>query len=512
MENDNQDKQNELKRIAIEAISKECTKPSEHSDVLVIANGLASGRELDLTVLTGGLCNYSYKVHFKDENDGDVALFAKQTFGTPLLFPDVPCSRERTNFEYEAMEMYGKISPYPESTVTPYFCIDVEVEDKDIANMKILATQFCPNNLNEQAANVFVDGGLIGTAFASKAAKGLAALHNAPVTDPNFNSDMKPFFLALSSIQPNIFEEYLSASHDESKNEGMHRPSEYAQSLGRETLNAISKGYQAGLMRTDCYVHGDAHAFNILVEGKPKTLTDLVESFQQTTVDESGYKSDADGNFCLIDWEMTHVGPIGKDLGWFYTFPIACLLAHAAHGDTVSSESILRFLKVFWGDYSEAINLEEKPDLSKLDIYRQLLGYMGILISGYSALGIHLEYLPIEEGKTGILDKIREGLGVIGLKAMKWGFVDTDIDVSVEDLERQLWEAVQEETDRLAPLKRPRNRRSSLLRDTGRRGSDAHAYLASEEFDRRRSSWSNEPKRESLLDVEKVAASLEHPQ
>lgn len=489
----------ELQQIAIEAISKECHERSaEHDDLRAISEGLSEGRELAVTVLTGGLCNYSYKVHFKDEAEGDVALFAKQCFGTPLLFQDVDCPRERTNNEYEAMELYAKLSPYPESTVTPYFCIDVH--DDNHENMKILATQFCPNNLDEQAGNVFVDGGHISGEFATKMARGLAALHNAPVTDPDFNAVMKPFFLELAKIQPTIFEAWLAADETE-----LDRSGKLAVSLGKETLGKVTEGYTEALQRTDCIIHGDAHGFNILVAGKPNSLAGLIESFNDTNDDtENNYGNNkSDGDFCLIDWEMSHVGPIGKDMGWLSAFPLSCLLAHSSHGDTVSAESIVNFLKILWKDYAEALN--DDKDLSLVEIYRQVLGFTGILLSGYSSLGIHMEYLPLEDNQEP--DKIRESIGVIALRAMEWGFVETTIDTTVEELEDRFWKLVRDEMALLAPPKRSRNRRSSLLRESGRRVSDAHTYLSLaslEEFGRKSGARTSaiEAKRASIREVE----------
>jgi len=486
----------ELQRIAIDAISKECHERSaEHDDLRAISQGLSEGRELAATVLTGGLCNYSYKVHFKDESEGDVALFAKQCFGSPLFFQDVKCSRERTNYEYEAMELYATISPYPESTVTPYFCIDVESDNHE--NMKILATQFCPNNLDEQAGNVFVDGGPISSEFATKMARGLAALHNAPVTDTDFNADMKSFFLDMAKIQPTIFEAWLAADETE-----LDRSGKLAVSLGSEKLAKLTEGYMEALQRTDCIIHGDAHCFNILVAGKPKSLGDLIASFQENNDDAENISNNNNGDFCLIDWEMSHVGPIGKDLGWFSAFPLSCLLAHSMHGDTVSAESIVDFLKVLWKDYAEALN---DNDLSLVEIYRQVLGFAGILLSGYSSLGIHMEYLPLEDGQEP--DKIKEAIGVIALQAMEWGFVETTTDTTVEELEDRFWKLVRDEMSLLTPPKRSRNRRSSLLRESGRRVSDAHTYLSlasSEEFGRTCSTRVSaiEAKRASIREVE----------
>eukprot|EP00537_Pseudo-nitzschia_pungens_P003361 CAMPEP_0172366158 /NCGR_PEP_ID=MMETSP1060-20121228/13764_1 /TAXON_ID=37318 /ORGANISM="Pseudo-nitzschia pungens, Strain cf. cingulata" /LENGTH=579 /DNA_ID=CAMNT_0013089887 /DNA_START=170 /DNA_END=1908 /DNA_ORIENTATION=+ len=485
-------KKEELKRITLEAIAKECfdKSSSEHNDLRIISEGLAAGRELELTILTGGLCNYSYKVHFKDERDDDVALFAKMTFGAPLSFPGVSCSLNRTNCEYEMMELYSRVSPFPESTVTPYFCIDVDCEED---NTKILVTQFAPSNLEEQAGHVFIDGGVIDTAFASKLAKGFAALHNAEVTDPDFNKDMKPFFMALAGMLPTMFDGFLGIADELDSNAQAEPESEhelpsslaaqFAQSKGKEKLDRVCEVYNECLQRTDCYVHGDAHAFNILVEGKSKNLSEIVASLTNET--------SSSGDFCLIDWEMTHVGPMGKDIGLVTAFPVACLCAHAAQGDTVSAESILEFLDALWSEYSKAIDLEGRDDhLSLVDVYRQVLGFGGLMMQGYSAIGFHMDYLPIEEGPNAdaIAATARESLGLLGMKALFWGFGEDGEIATLEELKGWFHDAIKEELQRLVPAvkKVRKSRRSSLLRTTGRRVSDSHVFFKlSEDFGRR---------------------------
>jgi len=425
MSNSNNDNKEELKRLVIDAISKECNKRcgsssddssrNRHKDLLAIANGLAQGRELQLNILTGGLCNYSYKVNCKkNDNDNDntdedkqrddVALFAKLTFGHPMVFPDTPFSLERTNYEYKMMELYANVSPYPESAVTPYFCIDVvsgdDNNDGSSMCMKLLVTQFS-SQLEEQAANVFVDGGVIDTKFATKVAEGLSTLHNTEVTDPDFNKDARPFFQSLTHITASIFDGYFATAVDDDDDvHHINGATRYARSIGKERLGKILKGYRETLERSDCYIHGDSHVFNMLVEGKPpETLSDIVQSFNNYKNEEAG--TSGGGDVAIIDWEMSHYGPIGKDIGYFYPFPLACAFAHAINGDLTSSNNILMFLEVLWNDYSSSIDLDDK-NVSLVDVYRQVLAFCGTITLVYSAFEFHMEYLPIEDNESKI--------------------------------------------------------------------------------------------------------------
>jgi hypothetical protein len=457
MSNNLQNKKEELKRLVIQALLEEFKKPTaeEHEDLIAFSQGVEEGQELELTILTGGLCNFSYKLHFKDKGGkDDDALFVKLTFGTPVLFPGIPCSQERTKYEFKAMEMFDKITPYPESAVIPYLYFDMEGSEE---NMKVIVTQFS-SRLHEQAANIFADGGTIDKAYATKIASSLAALHSAEVTEPDFNEGMKEFFLTFGGIMQATFAGYLDEN-----NENPDRTAQRAREIGKDGMDEICEVYSKDIFRTDCYVHGDCHMFNMLVG-------DLA-----SRIDEDEASA---GDVAFVDWEFAHCGPMGKDVGFVQTFPLACALAHTINGDQSSMKSILEFLNDVWEKYSASINLDGK-DLSLEDVYRNAVAYLGNLIGAYSSMGINMQYLPIEEGNTEALTKVRESLGVLSLEFYEIGFLGRPEGATLEDLRKRFSDVIQKELDHLVPegTRRPSKRRSSLLRTSGRRVSDAHSYF-----------------------------------
>ena len=78
---------------------------------------------------------------------------------------------------------------------------------------------------------------------------------------------------------------------------------------------------------------------------------------------------------------------------------------------------------------------------------------------------------------------------MIGLKCMHWGFGQGCCDASELDLRQMFQDALEEEMKLLAPAKAiRRGRRSSMLRATGRRVSDAHLYVLSGSMKRDRNS------------------------
>jgi hypothetical protein len=141
-------------------------------------------------------------------------------------------------------------------------------------------------------------------------------------------------------------------------------------------------------------------------------------------------------------------------------------------------KSILEFLNDVWEKYSASINLDGK-DLSLEDVYRNAVAYLGNLIGAYSSMGINMQYLPIEEGNTEALTKVRESLGVLSLEFYEIGFLGRPEGATLEDLRKRFSDVIQKELDHLVPegTRRPSKRRSSLLRTSGRRVSDAHSYF-----------------------------------
>lgn len=442
----------EMKRIVVDALKEELKKPSDHDEITSFAKGVEAGREMSLAVITGGLCNMSYKLKFKDGNDSDPVLFVKLTFGTPVAFPDVPCSPDRTSFEFKALEMFANATPYPESAIKPYLYIDVDGTEE---NMKIIVTQFS-SKLEEQAGNLFIDGGVIDKAFATTIGKSLAALHNTEVTDPEFNEDMKEFFLSMLGMTEVIFAGYL----DESA-ENPSRTALAGRAIGKSNLDEIIVSTTSHLLQDDCYVHGDCHMFNMLVASKLKAAM-----------------SEAAGEVTFVDWEFAHCGPAGKDIGWVQVFPIACALTHTINGDAESASSIVEFCESVWSVYEADLQLDGK-NLSIEDVYRSAIASLGIMLQTYSALGVHLDHLPIADGNTDDLEKIKDSLGVLSLECYEIGYLNKYDGSSVGDLRKHFKDALQAELDLLTPAaQKSISKRRSTLRATRKRVSDAHSYFS----------------------------------
>ena len=272
-----------LNSLVVEAISKQCKYAAADTnddsrtgdaappaDILAFAEALSIGHEMKLTILTGGLCNFSYRAHFPT-SPTTPSLFAKLTFKYPIMFPDKPCPVSRTQFEYEAMKLYHETastsSLASDAAITPYYCLDI-----GDGEMKLLITEF--SSLDEQAANQFIEG-VVDMRVGEKLAHSLAALHSHRIQDDDltFNQEMKPFFLDLCTFVKDIVSGFFADNDAE-----IDRPSELARSLGQDAVDAIVQRYCHDVVyRNDCYQHGDCHVFNMLVGAKPSI--EMLEQF-----------------------------------------------------------------------------------------------------------------------------------------------------------------------------------------------------------------------------------------
>ena len=109
-------------------------------------------------------------------------------------------------------------------------------------------------------------------------------------------------------------------------------------------------------------------------------------------------------------------------------------------------------------------------------IFRHSLQYTALYLLAYYGLNIHMEFLPIDGGNTKDLDKVKESIGLVGLKYLEWGM---DESLPLDELKQNYEQAIEEEMNRLLTIKKVRrNRRSSVLRASGRRVSDAILHFA----------------------------------
>ena len=77
-----------------------------------------------------------------------------------------------------------------------------------------------------------------------------------------------------------------------------------------------------------------------------------------------------------------------------------------------------------------------------------------------------MKFLPIDEGNVEDLTKVKESIGLVGLKYFEWG---VDESLSLDELKANYSQAIEEEMTVLLSIKKARrNRRASVLPASGR--------------------------------------------
>ena len=340
--------------------------------------------------------------------------------------------------------------------------------------MKILVTQWSP--VDEQFGNQFIDG-VIDLRIADKLAGGVSALHCSTETDMEFNSGMRPWARSLSPI----IQEIVGGLHTPEKTD---RVAVLAKDFGEKKTTAMLDSYIASLDETDCIIHGDMHVFNILAGAKPSI--ESLENFEES------------GGVVICDWEMSRGGVAGIDIGPCRSFPISCAFAHALNQNSVAGTNCIEWLDSFWSSYEASIRKSGKTEKEVTKVFRQSLQYTALYCLAYYGINVHMEFLPIDEGNEEDLTKVKESIGLFGLKCLQYGM---DTSLSLVELKNNYEQAIKQEMTFLHKVKKvQRGRRSSMLRASGRRVSDANLHYALD----RLSFASNEGRRESLAMIHKL--------
>jgi hypothetical protein len=296
----------------------------------------------------------------------------------------------------------------------------------------------------------------------------LASLNSVEQFDPNYGYQVKETLKGFYAEQDKFIRSFFDP-----ENKHVDRVVSLAKELGLDACVHLTDQFLANLFETNSLAHSDTHVFNILVEKKPDVST--LEHFGPN------------GSYALCDWEMAMACSLGRDVGLFYAFPIACIIAHAINGHKQSAIDILHCLDLFWTEYSLALmNTGKKTEAEMQDVYKTVMGQVGSFIFFvYYKGGIQLEYLPLASDK---LQTARESLGYIGLHCLNLGFGKQYPDGFVlEDIRSSFLALVHKEIERNLPVRPSRHfMRSSMLRESGRRVSDAAVFssiLANFHFD-----------------------------
>lgn len=454
-----QEGQEEKKKIVLQKVISLCRASLPSSGMMrQIGDSLNNGEQLDIEILSGGLTNYSYKLYLP--KDHRQALYAKLSFEHAFWNPDKSRRYDlaRTENEFKMMEMFSQL--HPDMIAKPLSCEDIVDEGKDGAeNMKLMITEWCEND--EQLANQFIDG-IVDPRLVPQIAKAIATLHCQDF-DPAFNDDVRDY--VLTAFTP--FREHVVADATPSTDhKAATRTELLCQEIGKEELLRIVDRIADNYHERECLIHGDNQVFNIIVERKPSIAS--LERFGK------------EGCVTVVDWEMAMAGPAGKDHGQFYAFPIACAIMHALNGNQDLAQNMTAFLDQHWETYVDTMCANEKGDNTFLTkLFHDTLAYTGwLMYLGYYSFRCHIDHLPIHDGSPEDAERVRDAVGLTGIRLMRLAFGDRqdgEEELTLEELRQKYQELITQEIDTALQVShgRRKGRRTSMLRASGRRVSDA---------------------------------------
>lgn len=172
-------------------------------------------------------------------------------------------------------------------------------------------------------------------------------------------------------------------------------------------------------------------------------------------------------------------GPKGRDVGLALSFPIGCMVAHALGGHLDANESINAFINSLLDDYASFMSEAGKTLEDVASIIRNVTGWTGwFQFLAFYYLNVQMVDFPCES--AGDKKYVKDAMGVLGLKLMRLSY-DTDYypeGSTTEQVKEMFLSLVEEEVseaarERVMNRRRRQPRKSSILRATNRRVSDA---------------------------------------
>ena len=172
-------------------------------------------------------------------------------------------------------------------------------------------------------------------------------------------------------------------------------------------------------------------------------------------------------------------GPKGRDVGLALSFPIGCMVAHALAGHLEANESINAFIVSLLDSYAACMSEKGKTPEEVSSIIRNVTGWAGqFQFLAFYYLDLQMVDFPCETEHD--RKYVKDAMGVLGLKLLRLSY-DTDyfpVGATTEQVKNMFLSLVEEEvtgtaSDRLLHRRRRQPRKSSMLRATNRRVSDA---------------------------------------
>jgi hypothetical protein len=431
--------------------------------------------------LLTGFSNYTYKIFLEKDPDNS-AIFAKVALTYALWNPDRSAifALDRSNNEKKIMEFFLEKfqdttteEDYPNPPVCqPYFIMDLSPE------ARLLCNRFEQKQRTWDAQ--FVDG-IIDKRLIARAARFIASVNLTSLDEhksqfpTEYNDGIKETYRSVCPVLKAAFEQ-IAAQPVTPQNQHFM---EYAQDGGVEAFAAAIDNSLVQYEEPDVLLHGDFHVLNILVEDFSENDNGDVVSFGPN------------GSLHICDWDMSHVGTLGRDIGAltffrvvptvddissfiyhrillfvftfqgpFHPFPIVCAYFLAAQGKTERANACIDSLWAVWENYAEIMGEKsplvasfESPRDYLLKLYRSCLGWCGVYGLGANViLKVQSDHFPFDRVSDDTGAVVMASYSLTGLKALEWGFLGNNHnpEFSVDELQKWFRDIIEEQIDFLA--------------------------------------------------------------
>jgi hypothetical protein len=261
-------------------------------------------------ILTG-FSNYTYKIFLEKDPDNS-AIFAKVALTYALWNPDRSAvfALDRSSNEKTIMEFF--LDKFQDTTTAvdfpnppvcqPYFMMDLSPEARMLCNR----FEQQQRTWDLQFVNGRIDKRLI-----ARAARFLATVNTTSLDEnqsqfpTDYNDGIKETYRAVCPVFKAGFEQIATQSVTSQNQHFM----DYALNGGVEAFAAAIDNSLVQYEQPDVLLHGDFHVMNILVEDLNENDNGDAISFGPS------------GSLRICDWDMSHVGTLGRDIGERSLFP-----------------------------------------------------------------------------------------------------------------------------------------------------------------------------------------------
>jgi hypothetical protein len=449
------DKKEKLE-LAVEMIASYCAAhirdddpplPSElqriHQAVNVEKSDKLVGRSLS------GSSNYTYKVHLK-KDEGNTAVFVKVALNYALWNPDAVFALDRISNEKKCYDFFrdrffeGDDKDFREDPpiCMPYFLADLSPS----ARMLVSRWEHGQTTWNHQFRN-----GVIDQRLPAKVARLLATINLLDLKKyeeefpTHYNEGIKPAYRTVCGVFKAAFAQMI-ASNNAATPTNKHFL-EYARQVGQEVFDASVDRSLIEYEQPDVLLHGDFGSANLLVEEMIGSGDDVI------------FGPRAALHKC--DWDMSHVGTLGRDIGPFHAFPIACAYFLAAQGKLDKAKNCIDALWAFFDEYcalmaaSSPMAKETSIQAYKAKLVRSCLGWNGIYqLGAHVILKAQLNEFPLDMVPKASCEAVMASYSLTGLKSMEWGFLakDRNPEFTVEELRAWFRDLIESQIDLLSSI------------------------------------------------------------